>query len=531
VNARIASLALLAASSLRASAPWVPDRGDGTYKNPILFADYSDPDAIRVGRDFYLTSSSFHCVPGLPVLHSRDLVNWEIISHALPVQVPADHFSVPRHGEGVWAPSIRFHAGKFWIYYPDPDFGIYLVTATDPAGPWSAPVMVEAGKGLIDPCPLWDDDGQAYLIHGWARSRAGINNRLTLNRLADDGASVVDTGTVIIDADKLPGWNTLEGPKLYKRHGYYYIFAPAGGVTRGYQAVFRSRNIYGPYENRIVLSQGSTAINGPHQGAWIDTPSGQDWFVHFQDRGAFGRVVHLEPMAWRDDDWPVIGSDPGGTGKGEPVLSHAKPDVGGACPEAEPQTSDEFDGTTLGLAWQWNANPKPDWASLAARPGYLRLACVPAATGNLYSAPNLLLQKFPAPAFTVTAKMEFSPATSGESAGLIVFGYDYTWIGLRSGPGGARFVRAEFKNARNAAAAPVEIFADAAPGPVYLRVAVDAGARCLFSYSADGVNFAPLGGAFTASVDRWIGAKVGLFASAGLASGGYADIDWFRVTP
>jgi beta-xylosidase len=527
---RLAALSLLAAGGLRAAAPWVPDLGDGTYRNPVLFADYSDPDAIRVGRDFYLVSSSFHCTPGLPILHSFDLVNWTIVNHALPAQPPGDHFAVPRHGEGVWAPAIRYHDGKFWIYYPDPDFGLYVITATDPAGSWSAPVLVLAGKGLIDPCPFWDEDGQGYLIHAWARSRSGISNRLTLHRLRPDGLGVTDPGTIVIDADKLPGWTTLEGPKLYQRQGFYYIFAPAGGVTRGYQAVFRSRNIYGPYENRIVLEQGRTETNGPHQGAWVDTPSGQDWFLHFQDRGAYGRVVHLEPMAWRADGWPVIGADPGGTGRGEPVLVHAKPDIGRSYPAAEPQTSDEFSSPPLGLQWQWNANPRPEWASLTAHPGCLRLACRPQPGGTLYDAPSLLLQKFPAPVFTVTTRLEFSPAAPGESAGLLVFGYDYAWIGLRSTPAGTRLVQIVVQKARAAAPAP-EMSARIPPGPIYLQVSVTAGGHCRFAYSSDGTTFVPLGAAFTASVDRWIGAKVGLFASAGLAKGGYADFDWFRVTP
>ncbi len=293
----------------------------------MLFADYSDPDAIRVGDDFYLVSSSFDAVPGLPVLHSKDLVNWTIIGHVFAVQPPANHFSEVRHGEGVWAPAIRYHAGKFWVFYPDPDFGIYFSTATNPAGEWTTPVLVKAGKGLIDPCPFWDDDGQLYLIHAWARSRAGIANLLTLQKLSPDGTKVLDDGKVIIDGNKIPNWTTLEGPKLYKRHGFYYVFAPSGGVTGGYQAVFRATNIYGPYEHRIVLDQGKTAINGPHQGAWVDTPTGENWFLHFQDRGAYGRVVLLEPMIWRDDDWPVIGDDPDNTGKGQPVLVHAKPDV------------------------------------------------------------------------------------------------------------------------------------------------------------------------------------------------------------
>ena len=406
------AFAILAGSVCATTAPWMPDRGDGTYQNPVLYADYSDPDAVRVGDDFYLVASSFLAAPGLPILHSKDLVNWTIINHVFALQPPVEHFSKPRHGQGVWAPAIRLHDGKFWITYPDPDFGIYLTTAHDPAGEWTSPVLIKAGRGLIDPCPFWDDDGQLYLIHGWAKSRAGISNLLTLHKLSADGTTLLDSGEVIIDGNKIPDWNTLEGPKLYKRNSYYYVFAPSGGVTTGYQAVFRSKNIRGPYEHRNVLDQGHTAINGPHQGAWVDTPSGEDWFLHFQDSGAYGRVVHLQPMTWHDD-WPVIGADPDGDGKGEPVLIHRKPNVGHDYPATAPQTSDEFDRPMLGRQWQWNANPRADWASLTSRPGFLRLASVPApksrndlspATHTIYDAPNFLLQKLSAPEFTVTRR-------------------------------------------------------------------------------------------------------------------------------
>jgi beta-xylosidase len=532
---------LFAAAAARAEpAPWVPDRGNGTYQNPVLFADYSDPDAIRVGQDFYLVSSSFHCTPGLPILLSRDLVNWTIIGHALPEQVPVDHFAAVRHGEGVWAPALRFHAGRYWIYYPDPDFGIYVVTAADPAGPWTAPALVLGGKGLIDPCPLWDDDGRVYLVHAWAKSRSGINNRLTVNRLSPDGLRATDAGKVVIDADRMPGWTTLEGPKFYKRNGYYYIFAPAGGVTGGYQAVFRSQEIYGPYENRIVLEQGRTPINGPHQGAWVDTASGQDWFLHFQDRGPFGRVVHLEPMVWNPDGWPVIGEDPAHTGKGQPVLTFRKPDVGRTYPAAEPQTGDEFESPVLGQQWQWQANPRPDWASLTARPGFLRLyAAVPAAAGEprpadrwLYDAPNALLQKFPAPAFAVTVKLSAYRGTPGSRAGLAVVGYDTGWLGLSVDEAGTPRVRYEesLDPRRKAEARARRIEPRVAVTfPIYFRVAVDPAATCRFSYSLDGETFTPVG-AVAASVDRWVGAKVGLVAEA-RESGAYADFDWFRVMP
>ena len=537
------SFAALAGAALTIPAPWVPDLGDGTYKNPVLCADYSDPDAIRVGDDYWMTASSFNQVPGLPILHSKDLVNWSLVTHALPRLVPEDAFRVPQHGKGVWAPAIRFHGGKYWIVYPDPDFGLYVTTAIDPAGEWSAPFLLKAGKGLIDPCPFWDDDGRLYLIHGWARSRAGIANLLTLHELSPDGTKILDAGkniqttdgkandvgTVIIDANKLPGWTTLEGPKLYKRHGWYYVFAPAGGVTNGYQAVFRAKNIYGPYESRVVLDQGTTAINGPHQGAWVDTSTGEDWFLHFQDRGPFGRVVHLQPMTWHDD-WPVIGADPDGDGKGEPVLTHHKPNVGRTWPITVPPTTDEFTATRLGLQWQWQANPGENWFSLTANPGALRLFAQPAPkSGNLYDAPHLLLQKFPAEEFSVTTRVDLTSATEGDRAGLIVFGYDYAWIGIKQVKSSLLLVHAVRREAVKSQPEEESLPFGLSHLSIQVRVTVTAGGKCQFAYSYDGVSFTNIGEPFTATVGRWVGAKVGLFAAG--SAGAYADFDFFRVTP
>lgn len=513
---------------------WSPDCGDGRYRNPVLHADYSDPDATRVGDDYYLVSSSFTCVPGLPILHSRDLVNWRLLNHALPALVPADHFAVPRHGQGVWAPSIRHHAGKFWIYYPDPDFGLYLITAEDPAGRWSEPVLVKAGKGLIDPCPLWDEDGSLYLVHGWAKSRAGISNVLTLLRLSPEGLSVEEDFGIIVDGAQvaMPGFRTLEGPKFYRRQDWYYIFAPAGGVATGWQSVFRSKNIRGPYEHRVVLAQGTTEINGPHQGALVDTPAGEEWFLHFQDKGAYGRIVHLQPVIWRDG-WPVMGHDPDGDGTGEPVLVHRKPALPAAAPVV-PETSDEFSSPQLGLQWQWQANPAARWHSLGERPGYLRLHGQPEPwTANLYQAPHLLLQKFPALAFHVITRLEFQPRAPGETAGLLVFGYDYAWIGLRATDRGAAVVFAHRSEAAKDGPQSEHLLIDGLTGPVWLCVVVRAGAHCRFAFSTDGVSFTDSGHVFTATEGHWVGAKVGLFASApaGAASRGHADFNWFRVRP
>jgi beta-xylosidase len=508
----------------------MPDRADGTYQNPVLFADYSDPDAVRVGDDYWLTASSFCHVPGLPVLHSKDLVNWTLVNHALPRLVPAEHYAVPRAGCGVWAPAIRHHAGKFRIYYPDPDFGIYVVTAADPRGRWSEPVLVRGGRGLIDPCPFWDEDGRGYLVHAWSRSRAGINNRLTLHELSPDGQTTIDDGTIIIDADQLPDWHTLEGPKLYKRAGYYYIFAPAGGVPEGYQAVFRAKDIGGPYESRVVLEQGRTPINGPHQGAWVDTPSGEHWFLHFQDRGPYGRVVHLQPMVW-SDNWPVMGNDPDGDDKGEPVLTYRKPAVA-PQPRTAPACSDAFDRATLGMQWQWQANPQTDWAAPGGKRGVLRLAAVPApAADTLWLAPNLLLQKFPAPAFTATTRLEFAPAAEGERAGLIVFGYSYAWLGLRQTAAGLRLVQVVCTKANENGTEREAASIGVPGGALYLRVTVDTAARCTFGHSRDGRTFQTIGEVFQAEPSRWVGAKMGLFATArpGATGAGHADFNRFRV--
>lgn len=507
---------------------WSPDNLDGTYRNPVLYADYSDPDVVRVGADYWMTSSSFAHVPGLPILHSRDLVNWTLVTHALPRLVPEEAFRTPQHGKGVWAPAFRFHDGKFWIYYPDPDFGIYVITATDPRGPWSAPVLVKAGKGLIDPCPLWDDDGKVWLIHAWAKSRAGINNIISLQALSADGLYAEGEARTIIDGNQLPNYTTLEGPKFYKRDGWYYIFAPAGGVKEGWQSVFRARNIEGPYEDRIVMDQGDTPTNGPHQGAWVDTPGGQDWFLHFQDLGAYGRVVHLEPMAWRDG-WPLMGTGVAtGQTLGHPVLEYRKPALP-PQPLAVPVTSDEFDAPALGVQWQWQANPEPSWDSLTAHPGYLRLNAAPVA-GNLANSARLLLQKLPAPAFTATTTVEFSPLGEGDQAGLIVFGLDYVWIGLRQHEGRTMLVHAECRAATEGGVPQVEELAPLPAGAsVRLRVNVAAGAVCTFAYSVNGGDFVPAGSTFVASPGRWVGAKLGLFAAG--AEGAHADFDWFRVGP
>ena len=506
------------------------DNGDGTYRNPIIHADYSDPDAIRVGDDFYMTSSSFNAAPGLPILRSKDLVNWTIIGHVFARQQPLAVYNRPQHGNGVWAPSIRHHNGEFYIYYADPDFGIYMTKATHPAGPWSEPLLVKEVKGWIDPCPLWDEDGRAYLVSAMAASRSGIKSILVVSRMSADGTRLLDDGVMVFDGHARHP--TVEGPKLYQRNGYYYIFAPAGGVEEGWQLVLRSRNIYGPYEERTVLAQGNTSINGPHQGAWVETQTGESWFLHFQDRGAYGRIVHLQPMRWVGD-WPVIGVDPDGDGTGEPVLTYRKPNVGRSWPVMTPPDSDEFNGNALGLQWQWHANPRANWMFPGGSLGFLRMFNVPLPEDyrNLWDVPNLLLQKFPAPQFTATTRVTFTPRTEGERTGLLVMGQDYSYLALTQGADGLYVSQAISRDAERRNPESESARRRVAGSIFYLRVQVTETAVCRFSYSSDGTNFVPVGEPFTARKGRWIGAKVGLFAirTGTTRETGYADFDWFRV--
>lgn len=526
---RIALLMVIVLRAVPAAAQaWSPDAGEGRYRNPIIFADFSDPDVVRVGGDFYMTSSSFGSFPALPILHSRDLVHWTIVNHAIP-RFPDAAFDTPQQGNGVWAPSLRYHDGWFWIFYGDPDRGIYMVKTRDVRGAWEPPVLVHAAKGWIDPAPLWDDDGNAYLVHAFARSRSGIKHVLHVNRMSPDGTRLLDAGTqVFMDSVRHP---TMEGPKLYKRNGWYYIFTPAGGVPTGWQTVLRSRNVYGPYEDRIVLAQGRTAINGPHQGGWVTTESGEDWFIHFQDRGAYGRIVHLQPMAWKDD-WPVMGVDADGDGTGEPVAEWRMPDAGGSRPPVVPQTTDEFDGARLGLQWQWYANPRDAWHSLAD--GRLRLHAqpVPDSAVNLWRVPNLLAQMLPAPAFDATTRLSFAGLREGETAGLVMMGLDYAYLAVRRTASGTELVYAVATDAHQGGRereTRVPVRGDA----IHLRVTVAEGAVSRFWHSADGVRWEPIGAPFTAREGRWIGARVGVFALApsGAAETGSADFDFFRIAP
>lgn len=513
---------LLTAYCLKAQV-WTADNGDGTYRNPIIHADYSDPDVIRVGNDYYMVASSFTCAPGIPVLHSKDLVNWKIINHVYP-RLPQDRYDFPAHGQGSWAPSIRYHNGKYYVYFCTPQEGLFVGYTTDPAKEWTLKHVLQVSQ-WEDPCPLWDEDGKAYLV----RSKL-CGGPVYLHRMSEDGLSILDNGKIIYwDEEENP---VLEGLKMMKRNGWYYILAPAGGVSTGWQTVLRSRNIEGPYESKKVLQEGN-GINGPHQGGFVDTQTGEWWFIHFQDKGVYGRIVHLQPGDWKND-WPVMGIDEKGEGCGLPVLSHKKPNVGKTYPIESPQTSDDFTGKKLGLQWQWQAAGQPRWYSLSASKGALRLYAIssPTEDGNLYYSGNLLLQKLPAPSFTSTVKMNVAHLQEGERAGLVMMGNAYSYLSVQQKGGKKLIVLSEGKG-DNCGYVPREIKTTVcSSNDVWLQVKVYPDATCRYSYSNDGTHFTAFDERFEVSKGQWIGAKVGLFCiNPDVIDGkGFVDVDYFEMT-
>ena len=537
----------LAALAQYKSQVWCPDNGDGTYQNPVINADYSDPDVCvggADGEDYYLTASSFQCTPGLPILHSRDLVNWEIVGYALKSLYEGNaelqqHFSQVQHGNGVWAPSIRYHNGEYYIYWGDPDYGVYMVKTRggNPAGEWEQPVCVISGKGYIDTTPLWDDDGRCYLVNGWANSRAKFASVLTVRELSADGTRAIGQPVIVFDGNGTEN-RTCEGPKFYKRDGWYWIMCPAGGVPTGFQLAMRSKSPFGPYEHKIVLAQGKTSVNGPHQGGWVHTKYGEDWFLHFQDKEAYGRVVHLQPVDW-STGWPIMGK------KGEPVLTYKKPQSSSTT-IVNPAESDEFNLPTMGKQWQWQANYDEKYGVPTAF-GTFRIYTHKLEQGwkNLWLVPNMLLQKTPADRFTVTTKLRLTTKADGQFGGLIMMGLDYSALVVRRTADEFQLVQMTCKAADKGKAQTENIIATLKPTAkddteyrpgihedIYLRLTVN-DSKLRFAYSLNGKKFTPCGDEFQMKEGKWIGAKFGFLAAESnpTADRGWVEADWLRVTP
>lgn len=554
--------ALIAQDYERILTAW-GDQGNGTYINPILNADYSDPDAIRVGDKYYMVASDFHFM-GMQVLESTDLVNWTLIAQLY------DRLDFPkwdtneRYAGGSWAPAIRYHDGKFWVFFCTPHEGLFMTQATDPRGPWSPLHLVEKVEKWEDPCPFWDDDGQAYL----GRSKHGAGP-IIIHKMSPDGKRLLDEGRTVYTGP------VAEGTKIHKRDGYYYLSIPEGGVERGWQTVLRSRNIYGPYEKKVVLEQGMTGVNGPHQGAMVDTPEGEWWFLHFQQFNPIGRVVHLQPMHWRDG-WPVIGVDQNMNGIGEPVIGWRKP--GWKQIKSESATSDEqraiqdtsfvagssslvfrrssradiiddFNTADLALQWQFNHNPVDDAWSLSERKGFLTLHALPAE--SFTKARNTLTQKSVGYTGEFTIELNVSALKDGDRAGLACMGKTnhllgvkkengklYLYVGEDEATASDKFKKTtsnESKatsNESQATSSQTDQYSiPVSKSIVYLRLHLDAlhnAYHFSYSYVYNDKFFTPIGESFPMRSGHWKGVRPALFCYTTGSDGGKAMFDWTR---
>lgn len=543
-----------------------------SYSNPIITSDFSDPDVIRVGMDYYMTASSFYVVPGLPVLHSNDLVNWEIIGHGIkhlpdalfPYANRSEDeldYNVPRFGKGVYAPSLRYHDGFFWIFWGDPDAGVYMVKTDDPDGEWSEPVLVHPASGIIDPSPLWDKTtGRAWLSFAWAKSRSGKNAMIDVCEMSWDGTKLTGDPVTVFDANDSLGFpadryhSIIEGTKFMQRDGWYYILCPAGGVETGWQTAMRAKDPLGPYEIRTVLETGSTKINGPHQGGLVESHADEWWFVHFQSTGTLGRIVRLQPAYW-ENGWPVIGIDADRDGLGNPVVSYHYPH------DPKPksvQTSDEFNSPKLGLQWQWAANPQQNWYKLENE--QLVLPAIFGDNKPLYETPHVLTQMFPDFSFTATTKMEV-PKNSGVRGGLVSFGRQTFDMGVEPLDEGlhfsVRFNNSTLMSAYTEVSDVVWLRLETSgvmPAPLNRRTSNVISAEDIqennlqpyqyqdlerwengliqgqFSYSINGVDFTTLGPPFEVRSGMWTGARLGLYSikTQDLANG-EVFFDYFRI--
>ena len=495
------------------------DQGDGTFGNPVIWADFNNPWLMQVGSDFYLTAASHHFM-GMPVLHSRDLVNWQLVGR---VYERLDHDPVYDHPgqayqRGSWAPALVHHAGQFWMYCMNSTDGLFLSTAPGAAGPWTPVELIHKAFHWEDPYPFWDEDGQAYLIH----SGFGGKAPLVVHRMRPDGRKLLDDGFVLPET-----YPNAHNPLLLKRDGYYYLF----GTTAGTQKVFRSRSIYGPYEQRVLLlSKGVSS--SPGGAGWVELPD-ECWFMHHVGMPGHGRLPYLQPAGWKDG-WPWMGANVNPEGAGEIAWRWPKPHTGINGPAALPAGSDDFDSPALGWQWRWNHNPRPASWSLAERPGWLRLKAglletaagedgvhlpIPYQPDSLVFAANTLVQLPVGRCCQGTTRLDVSGMAAGQRAGLSLFNQDYLWIGAVQDENNLRRVRVCTNSTR---VDGPELRQDG----LWLRAFAEDGAGRV-AYSLDGVDFMPLGVPIPLQIQWFEAHKFALFSYNVQSQAGQADFAGF----
>jgi len=517
-----------------AAQTWTADNGNGTYSNPLFYEEFEDPDIIRVGEDYYLAGTTMHMNPGLIVLHSKDLVNWELASYCIDRLDLGPSFRLEGgniYGQGIWAPCIRYHDGMFYVFCNVNRVGTQVFRSKSPNGPWACNQL----SGMHDLSVLFDDDGKIYAIFG-----AGQPNIVELNR---DITEVVPNTRRQMSARGMG-----EGHHLYKINGKYYDVSAIPGAHTD-QVVARADSIDGPWQVERMVQGESLGVptqnsvrsgrggnptftitpSNPnsgggltlHQGGMVDTPSGEWWSIIMQDHGSIGRMVALVPITW-DNDFPIIGL-PGNLRKAPNTW--IKPNIGHTQdPKPLFVRSDNFDSPKLNPVWQWNHVPDDSKWSLTEKPRVLRLHSLPA--NDFWMARNSLTQRPMGPESIVTVELDASGLVAGDTAGLALLNAPYAWIGVVKTPEGVTMQMFDQTN-RKTTNAPTSVV------HVWLRVACNFDTeKAVFSWSADGKNFTLLGDTFTMAyqLTTFQGVRYSLFNfnTSGQA-GGYANFDNFTV--
>ncbi|MGM9969441.1 MAG: family 43 glycosylhydrolase [Anaeroplasma sp.] len=486
------------------------------YDNPIILGDYSDPDVIRRGSNYYMVASSFNHTPGLPILKSKNLVDWKILYYAID-KLPFDRFNDVVHGAGVWAPSLRYNKGIYYLIVPFPDEGIYVYETDDiETGIWSEPWCLIDGPGIIDPCPIWIKD-KCYLVVGFAKSRIGFNSCLGLYEVSNDlKRNISGKYTIIFDGHNTQP--TIEGPKFYKRNDYIYIMAPAGSVKSGWQVCLRSKNIYGPYEEKIVMLQNDSKINGAHQGALVDLPNKKYAFIHFQDLNCYGRVVHLQPVEWIND-WPICGKVNDELLGGTPVDNYEY--LINKKSNYKIDYSDDFKGSKLSYLWQTPANKGFGWYEIN---DCLKLNCIYHNEKSLKAlnlVPNLFLTKLCFKSFSVKSFCVLNLINDNDEVGFTYMGRDYQYICVRmiNGVNHLQLRQGHFNQENDIVILDL----------IYNNSTIEFNLKYIEPNIYQlGFNGSYINKKFIATPGRWIGGKIGIYAR-GIKKGGSATFHYFKV--
>lgn len=527
--------------------------GNGMFRNPVIPSDFSDPDVIRVGEDYYGIASTFCFSPGMLIYHSRDLVHWEIIGHVVDdiTQLNPDLGWERMNGyyHGIWAGSLRYHDGIFYCHFATPKGGWFVARTDDIRGKWEVQAMRDSageelrGAGWDDLCPLWDDDGQAYIV----ASNFGRHWFPHLFKMSPDGTQLLD-GLLAAQEDRsqnmeiiggyvIKPFRTAEAAKLYKWNGLYYIYFSEVRTIHGNRVrvpvMRRSRSPYGPYEEELLLhSQGKEADKEPNQGAILDTPEGEWYFVTHHGTGDFdGRVISVLPVHW-SAGWPLIGEDVDDDGVGEMVWELPMPK--GAAVPLHLQTSDDFSARTVAPQWEWNHQPREGRWSLAERPGFLRLhAFGQLRDGDFFTTRNILSQRYIRwGRGEATTKIDLSGMADGQRAGLAHFngGKDYACIEVRRDAGKLSlwFVR------RYRGEDLYEKCLGDLPGRtrrLELRTTMDFDCTAGFAWSLDGKRFRICDETYRLTWGNYRGDRIGLYTFNNLREAGVADFDSFIYSP